>query len=191
MKLIQYASLILMMAVASLASASQDQVSEQLVAEVLGKLIYLKDLEPQARGNQQQGQAIDAEKNLQRSREQLRGLIWGSVFRDYSESKKVEPTEEEVESLYHRVHAEAAENENERHEKSLAAYQKGIQEEKEKIAQYQIELRDPDLSLDRRKGLEEELDQEEKLLERDQALLDYFQSEKYEEARKHARLGGP
>jgi hypothetical protein len=148
MKSAQTAFLILLIAVGSLASASPEQTSEQPVAEVLGKPIYQEDVGPPTPTHQQQGKAIsiDEEERLKHDREQLRGLVWGSVFRDYAASRKVKATEAEVESLYLSTFA--------RVENEVEAKRESISERKKEIARYQEELGDPEIPAERKRNSE-------------------------------------
>jgi len=161
--------------------AAEGLPAETPLAEVFGNTIYPKDLEPPSKGDDLPGREteIDPEEQLRRDREQLRGLVWSSVFRDYATVHNVQPTDEEVETLYRMTHSRAEEAAKERENETLDAHRAQIQATEEKISQYQKSLETPGLSADEAELLEREIADQRAILERDRELLDYFQSAEY------------
>jgi hypothetical protein len=116
------------------------------VAEVLGKAVYEEDLVPSKADAERKAKLSTADHRVwyERTREEaLRNLVWSSVFRDYAEKRKIEPTQAEIDSQI-------------RSQKKFLAEDK-VRREKQR-QELIAELRSPGITETRRQQAQEYLD---------------------------------
>ena len=116
------------------------------VAEFLGKAIYEDDLVPPKAADEQKAKLspVDHLAWYERTREEaLRNLVWSSVFADFSQKRKVEPTPAEIDSQIREQ------------KKFMSADKLRRQKQREELI---IELKSPGLTEAQRKQKQQYLD---------------------------------
>jgi hypothetical protein len=133
------------------------------VAEVFGKSVYEDDLVPPKMDAEQKAKFSPAEHKAwyERTREEaLRNLVWSSVFADFAQKRKIEPTQAEIDSQI-REHGrfkseDKVRREKQREELIVELKSPGLSDARRKQAQQHLEtlnsLRDHDARMEKERS---------------------------------------
>ena len=164
----QFPSLILFFSVLFFWSAPPSTPAAEItsrvpVAEVLGKSLYEEDLVPLKTDAEQKAKLSPAEHQAWRERtreEAIKNLVWSSVFRDYAEKRRIEPTQAEIDSQIRSQKKFMAEDkvrrEKQRDELIVELKSSGLSEAKRKQSQQYLDtlnsLRDHDVKMEKERS---------------------------------------